>query len=234
MRDQLPAENGLFNDRQQAGRLLAERLARLTLERPLVLAIPRGGIEVAAEIAHALGAELDVVLARKLRCPVQPELALGAVVETGEVTFNHFSSALAATSEAAIEAERQHQLQEIARRRELYRRVRPQAPIAGRSVIITDDGIATGSTMIAAIGSVRAAGPREIIVAVPVGSPERVADIAARCERMICLIEPEDFMAVGQFYRSFDQVSDERVLTILAESAEAEAPQAEPQPTWSL
>ena len=204
-----------FENRTQAGRLLAEQFVGMPLERPLVLAIARGGIDVGVEIARRLGAELDVVLARKLRCPFQPELALGAVSETGEVTFDRFSSALASVDDAAVEAERQHQLAEIARRRELYRSVRPQAKLGGRSVILTDDGIATGSTMIAAIQAVRSARPREIIVAVPVGSPERVAEIARHCDRMVCLREPHDFQAVGQAYRDFDQVSDERVVTVL-------------------
>lgn len=214
-----------FENRTQAGRLLAEQFVGMPLERPLVLAIPRGGIDVGVEIARRLGAELDVVLARKLRCPFQPELALGAVSETGEVTFDRFSSALASVDDAAVEAERQLQLAEIARRRQLYRRIRPQADVAGRSVILADDGIATGSTMIAALRSLRPLNPRELIVAVPVGSPERVAEIARECDRMVCLLEPGNFQAVGQFYREFEQVSDERVLDVLqgvaAESATA-------------
>ncbi len=214
-----------FENRTQAGQLLAEQCLNLPLERPLVLAIPRGGIDVGIEIARRLGAEFDIVLARKLRCPFQPELALGAVSETGEVTFDRFSSALASVDDADVEAERQLQLAEIARRRQLYRRIRPQADVAGRSVILADDGIATGSTMIAALRSLRPLNPRELIVAVPVGSPERVAEIARECDRMLCLLEPENFQAVGQFYREFEQVSDERVLDVLqgvaAESATA-------------
>lgn len=208
-----------FEDRSHAGRVLAQQLVGLGLERPLVLAIPRGGIDVGVEVARRLGAELDVVLARKLRCPFQHELAFGAISESGEVTLDRSSGVLGSISSEDLAAERQYQMAEIARRRELYRSVRPQAAVAGRSVIITDDGIATGSTMIAAIQSVREAGPREIIVAVPVGSPERVEVIAGLCDRMICLLEPEDFRAVGQFYRSFEQVSDERVAALLQEGA---------------
>jgi putative phosphoribosyl transferase len=188
-----------------------------------VLAIPRGGIDVGVEIARSLNAELDVVLARKLRCPFQPELALGAISETGEVTLDPRSAPLIAGNRNAVEVERQHQLAEITRRRQLYRRVRPQAEIAGRSVILTDDGIATGSTMIAAIHSVRAAEPHELIVAVPVGAPDRVAEIARLCDRMICLHTPDEFRAVGQFYRVFDQVSDERVIELLQVAAETQA-----------
>ena len=208
-----------FEDRSHAGRVLAQQLVGLPLERPLVLAIPRGGIDVGVEIARRLGAELDVVLARKLRCPFQAELAFGAISETGEVTLDRSGGVLGSISSEDLEAERRHQMAEIARRRQLYRSVRPQAAVAGRSVIITDDGIATGSTMIAAIHSVREAGPREIIVAVPVGSPERVDVIARQCDRMVCLLEPEDFRAVGQFYRSFEQVSDERVAELLQAAA---------------
>lgn len=208
-----------FDDRQQAGRLLAEQLVEVPLERPLVLAIPRGGIDVGVEIARRLGAELDVVLARKLRCPWQPELAFGAISETGEVILDRSIRARASIDDAALEAERQHQLTEIARRQQLYRSVRPQADVAGRSVILTDDGIATGSTLVAAIHSVRAAGPKEIIIAVPVGPPGRVDDIARLGDRMICLLQPEGFQAVGQFYQSFDQVSDERVMQLLQAAA---------------
>lgn len=212
-----------FLDRGQAGRLLAERLAEIPLTRPLVLAIPRGGIDVGVEIARCLNAELDVVLARKLRCPFQPELALGAISETGEVTLDPRSAPLIAGNREAIEAERQHQLAEIGRRKQLYRRVRPQAEIAGRSVILTDDGIATGSTMIAAIHSVRAAEPRELIVAVPVGAPDRVAEIAHLCDQMVCLHTPDEFRAVGQFYQVFNQVSDERVVELLRAAAGTQA-----------
>jgi predicted phosphoribosyltransferase len=178
---------------------------------------------VGIEIARRLGAELDVVLARKLRCPFQPELAMGAISETGDVILDHSIRAFASVDDAALEAERQYQLTEIARRRQLYRSVRPQADVAGRSVILTDDGIATGSTLMAAIHSVRAARPKEIIVAVPVGPPGRVDDIARQCDRMICLLEPEGFQAVGQFYQSFDQVSDERVVRLLQAAATEQA-----------
>ena len=205
----------MFNDREEAGWMLVERLRGQHLVRPLVLAIPRGGIEVGAAIARGLGAELDVVLARKLRAPRQPELALGAVTETGEVHLTHFAAAMTDAGDAYIEAERRRQLAEIERRRAAVRAVRPRAEIAGRTVIVTDDGIATGATMLAALHTVRAAGPRELIVAVPVGSAERIAALAPWCDRVVCLLEPEAFWAVGQFYRNFEQVEDDRVLELL-------------------
>ena len=207
--------HAVFTDRTEAGWMLVERLRGQSFHDPLVLAIPRGGIEIGAVLARALGAELDVVLSRKLRAPHQPELALGAVSETGDVYLNHFASAVTDAGDAYIEAERQRQIQEIARRREMYRKVRPQAAIAGRTVILTDDGIATGATMIAALHTVRAADARQIIVAVPVASPDRLAAIRPQCDRIICLLEPDTFWAIGEFYRSFEQVEDERVVELL-------------------
>jgi predicted phosphoribosyltransferase len=206
-----------FSDRTEAGWRLVERLRGETLRDPLVLAIPRGGVEVGAALARGLGAELDVVLSRKLRAPHQPELALGAVAEDGTVHLNHFAAAMTDAGDAWIEAERRRQVAEIERRSGIFRRIRPKAPIAGRTVILTDDGIATGATMIAALHSVRAAGAAEIIVAVPVGSPDRLAAIRGLCDRVICLIEPEVFWAVGQFYRHFAQVEDDRVVELLRE-----------------
>jgi hypothetical protein len=207
-----------FTDRDHAGWMLVERLRErgaMGVEKPLVLAIPRGGIEVGAVLARGLGAELDVVLSRKLRAPHQPELALGAVSETGEVYLNHFASAMTDAGDAYVEAERKRQMEEIERRRAMFRAVRPQAPIRNRTVILTDDGIATGATMIAALRTVRAAGAKEIIVAVPVGAPDRIDAIRPLCDRIECLIEPAAFWAVGQFYRNFEQVSDERVCELL-------------------
>ncbi|MCE2728299.1 MAG: hypothetical protein LW698_16285 [Planctomycetaceae bacterium] len=204
-----------FADRDEAGWMLVERLRGEALEKPLVLAIPRGGVEIGAVLARGLGAELDVVLSRKLRAPHQPELALGAVSESGEVYLNHFASAMTDAGDAYVEAERQRQLAEIERRRALIRAVRPQAPIAGRTVIVTDDGVATGATMIAALHTVRAAGARKIIVAVPVAAPDRIDALRPLCDRIVCLQEPEAFWAIGQFYRDFAQVEDERVLELL-------------------
>ncbi|MGA1618225.1 MAG: phosphoribosyltransferase [Pirellulales bacterium] len=207
----------LFHDRDEAGWQLVERLRGSRVEKPLVLAIPRGGIEVGAAIARGLGAELDVVLSRKLRSPHQPELAIGAVTENGEVYLNHFASAMTDVGSSFIEAERRRQLDEIERRKTAIRSVRPRAEIAGRTVILTDDGIATGATMIAALKMVRAAGAREIIVAVPVGAPDRIDALRSLCDRIVCLHEPIDFWAVGQFYRHFEQVSDTRVVELLRE-----------------
>jgi len=226
-------DHRIFTDREEAGWLLVERLREEGLgggpsEPPLVLAIPRGGVEVGAVLARGLGAELDVVLSRKLRAPHQPELALGAVSEDGTVYLNEFATALTEAGDAVIEAERRRQLTEIARRRGMYRAVRPQAPVAGRTVILVDDGIATGATMIAALRTVRAGGAARIVVAVPVGSPERLEAIRPLCDRLVCLEAPESFWAIGQFYRDFSQVEDDRVVRLLRDHGvrESQGPQA--------
>ena len=216
----------IFPDRAAAGRMLAERLGGLSLHDPVVLAIPRGGVETGAAIARGLGCELDVVLARKLRAPDQPELAIGAVSEDGAVYLNDDVTALAGVDSDALEVERRRQVAEIARRRTMFRAVRPQAGVKGRSVILTDDGVATGATMIAALHAVRAAGPKEIIVAVPVGAAQRIAAIRSLCDRVVCLREEEAFWAVGQFYRDFEQVEDERVVELLRDHGLPEGSQS--------
>ncbi|MCC6677585.1 MAG: phosphoribosyltransferase [Phycisphaerales bacterium] len=207
-----------FSDREQAGRQLADLLKHAPLRRPLVLAIPRGGIEVGAPLAEELGAELDVILSRKLRAPTQPELAIGAVSETGELFIDDPLAAATRAGREYLTAERDYQLAEIRRRAGVFRAVRPPAEITGRSVIITDDGIATGSTMIAAIATVRARRPHELIVAVPVAPADRLDAIRPRCDRLVCPLVPAHFFAIGQFYHDFDQVPDDRVIELLQRS----------------
>jgi predicted phosphoribosyltransferase len=191
------------------------------LHDPLILAIPRGGITLGAVLARELGAELDVVLSRKLRAPGQPELAIGAISESGEVHINHHADDIWGLSEEYLEQERHFQLAEIARRKKLFRSVRPQAAVGDRSVIVTDDGIATGSTMIAALKTVRSQHPRELIVAVPVASPPRLAVVRDLCDEVICLETPDFFWAVGEFYDDFSTVEDETVVRLLGEFAPA-------------
>jgi putative phosphoribosyl transferase len=204
-----------FADRAEAGRLLAHELRDEIPRRPVVLAIPRGGVEVAAPLAAALSAELDVVLARKLRAPHQPELAIGAVSEEGDVHLAAHAAHVPGATAAWIAAERTRQLGEIARRRVMYRAVHPAVPLAGRAVILTDDGIATGATMIAALHTVRAAGAAHVTVAVPVAAPERLEEVRRLCDRVVCLAAPDSFGAVGEFYSDFAQVEDERVVELL-------------------
>src|SRR4051794_20525460 len=176
------AKRTLFRNRADAGQQLGERLKNRKLRDPLVLGIPRGGVVVGLPLARELNAELDVVLARKLRAPLQPEYAIGAVSEDGEVILNPEARRVAGVSRDYLEQEKQYQLAEIERRTGLFREVRPAARVAGRSVIVTDDGIATGSTMIAALHSARAQGPHELIVAVPVAAPDRLEQVRRLCD----------------------------------------------------
>jgi putative phosphoribosyl transferase len=205
----------MFRDREQAGRKLAARLRERSFRDPLVLGIPRGGVVTGAALADGLGAELDIVLARKLRAPGQPELAVGAVSETGEVYLNREIVEALGDLDDFLEAERRYQMAEIERRKKLFRSVKPAATVRGRSVIVTDDGIATGSTMIAALKVARAQEPYELIVAVPVASPDRLVEIRRLADEVVCLLAPESFWAIGQFYEDFTQVADEEVVEIL-------------------
>ncbi len=211
----------MFQDRADAARRLAGVLRGRPLHEPLVLAIPRGGVVTGAVLARELGAELDVVLSRKLRAPLHPEYALGAVAEDGRVYLNPQAEGLLDPGGAYLDEERRHQIAEIARRGAMFRAVRPRARVAGRSVIVTDDGIATGSTMIAALQSVRGQGPAELIVAVPVASPDRLEEVRRWCDDVVCLHAPRWFQAVGQLYGDFTQVEDEEAVRLLRESAPA-------------
>lgn len=210
-------ETNMFINREDAARQLAEKLMGLDLHDPLVLAIPRGGVVIGSVLARAIGADLDVVLSRKLRAPDQPELAVGAVSEDGEVYLNRHAQDVPNVTEDYLIAERRHQVAEMARRKKLFRAVRPQAPIIDRTVIVTDDGIATGSTMIAALQMLKAQGPHEVIVAVPVATPERIEEIQHWCDHVVCLLAPEEFWAIGQFYVDFSAVEDDRVVELLRE-----------------
>jgi putative phosphoribosyl transferase len=218
-----PAETILFLDREDAGRRLGRRLKTRELRDPLVLAIPRGGVVTGSALAAELGAELDVVLSRKLRAPFHPEYAIGAVSEDGRIVLNPEVWAVPGVTESYLETEKRDQLAEIARRRDVIRAVRPAARVEGRSVVVTDDGIATGATMIAALRTARAHRPHELIVAVPVASPDRLTEVRRFCSDVLCLCAPDDFAAVGQFYERFDQVDDRDVVRLLREAAVARA-----------
>jgi predicted phosphoribosyltransferase len=211
----------MFADREDAARRLATELAELNLVDPIVLAIPRGGVVTGAVLAQELGADLDVVLSRKLRAPFQPELAFGAVGEDGEVYLNQHVDGAITVDKSYLEEERQRQVNAIEQRRKLFRGGRASIPVTGRSVILTDDGIATGSTMIAAIRVVRAFKPHELIVAVPVAPQRQLEEFRGLCDQFVCLDAPVDFQAVGQFYESFETVEDEEVVRLLQEAAAA-------------
>jgi predicted phosphoribosyltransferase len=212
-----------FRDREDAAHQLTERLRGRALHDPLVLAIPRGGVVLGAALAEALGADLDVVLARKLRAPSQPELAIGAVSEAGEVCLDHQAAALVGAGTDYLAEERRYQLGEIARRSQLVRQALPAAPVRGRSVIVTDDGIATGATMLAPLQAVRAQAPLEVIVAAPVASPDRLRELAPWCDAIVCPLQPDDFRSIGQFYDDFRPVEEARMLEILGRFAPAGA-----------
>lgn len=220
----------MFHTREDAARQLAERLRGRPFRNPLVLAIPRGGVAVGAVLARELGADLDVVLSRKLRAPSQPELAVGAVSETGEVYLNHHTEGYRHLAAPELSVEREYQLREIERRRWLYRAGRPATTVADRSVVVTDDGIATGSTMVAALKVIRGHRPHELIVAVPVGPPNRLDEVRQWCDEVVCLAAPDDFVAVGQYYDGFPPVTDAAAVELLRPFAAADRLAAAGQP----
>lgn len=205
----------MFVDREDAGRRLAQALKGRGLERPLIVGIPRGGVVIAAEIARELGGELDLVLSRKLRAPDQPELAIGAISESGEVYMNAHDANMPGLSLDYLRRERNYQLNEIHRRRRMFRAVRPQVPARGRCVIVCDDGIATGATMIAALQTIRSQQPKRLVAAVPVAAPSRSEEVAQWCDETVCLIAIQYFFTVGQFYEDFRPIDDKEVQALL-------------------
>jgi putative phosphoribosyl transferase len=204
-----------FRDRRDAGRRLAQALEAYRLRRPYVLAIPRGGIVVGYEVARALDAPLGVVIPRKLRAPYNPELAIGAVAHDGSVYYDTPLFGTLKVPEDYLKDEIAFQLEEIRRREAAYRGDRPPPPLGGRAAIVVDDGIATGSTMIAALRAVRKVGPAAVIAAVPVAPPEGCESLRAEADEAVCLHTPMAFYAVGQFYDDFEQVSDEEAIALL-------------------
>ena len=208
-----------FVDRSDAGRQLAHRLAELDLTDPVVLALPRGGLPVGLEVARRLAAPLDLVLVRKIGAPGHEELAAGALVngERPELVLNADVVRNYGIDQAWLDRQQALQLAEIERRRALYLGGRSRPPIAGRTAIVVDDGIATGATVRAALHAVRRSGPRELVLAVPVAAAEVLARLAPKADRIVSLHAPRDLMAVGQFYRNFRQIDDEEVVAMLKE-----------------
>ncbi len=208
----------MFRDRTDAGKKLASRLTTLGLADPVVLALPRGGVPVAAEIARALGAPLDLIIVRKVGAPGEPELALGALVDGDppDVVFNADVVQAWGLSEAELSRLVARERAETERRRQVYGPARPW-PVAGKTAIIVDDGVATGATVKAAIRALRRRSPREIVVAVPVAPPRTAAELAAQADRLVCLDRPARFLALGFLYRDFPQLTDEEVIHILGQ-----------------
>jgi predicted phosphoribosyltransferase len=206
-----------FRNRTDAGRQLAEKLAAYA-HRPdvLVLALPRGGVPVGYEVARALGAPLDIFLVRKLGVPGYEELAMGAVATGGVRVLNDEIVRGLGISEHEIDAAAARELQELARRERLYRGDRPLPGIAGRTVILVDDGLATGATMRAAIAAVRQQQPARIVVAVPTASPDTCEALKAEADDVVCAMTPEPFLAVGHWYEDFTQTTDDEARELLA------------------
>lgn len=207
-----------FANRTTAGRLLARRLEAMALPDPVVLALPRGGVPVAAEIARALHAPLDVLLVRKIGAPHQPELAVGAVLdgERPEIVIERRVAADTRTPLAWIREQAGRELREIERRRALYVAGREPEPVAGRTAIVVDDGIATGATVRVALKGLRRRHPARLVVAAPVAPPSTVAALRREADAVVCLAQPAIFGAIGFFYRDFHPLHDDEVIEVLA------------------
>ncbi|TAN37489.1 MAG: phosphoribosyltransferase [Verrucomicrobia bacterium] len=207
----------IFQNRKEAADKLVEKLALYRGRNPLVLGIPRGGVVLAARLAEQLEGEVDVVLTHKLGAPGNPEVAIGAIDESGQIFLN--DPRWRREVSTYLDREATEQLQELRRRRQLFSADRAPRDPAGRNVIITDDGLATGATMLAALQGLRPRKPARLIVAVPVAPPDTLAKVAALADETICLHAPEWFMAVGQFYQDFGQIEDDEVVRLLSGKA---------------
>ncbi|MFC6862187.1 phosphoribosyltransferase [Halomicroarcula sp. GCM10025817] len=206
----------MFHDRTDAGERLAAELRERGVEADVVLAIPRGGLPVGRPVADALGVPLDVVVAKKVGAPNNPELAVAAVADDGTRWRNESIIGSLGLSEAYLESATEREWAAAREKFDRYRGDRPPLDVAGKRVVVVDDGLATGATMRACIERVKAAGALAVVVAVPVGSPDTVTDIGRSVDEVVSLEEPASFGAVGQFYRDFSQVSDEDAMTYLA------------------
>jgi putative phosphoribosyl transferase len=207
-----------FSDRSEAGRALAARLAEMKIADPVIFALPRGGVPVAAEVARALNAPLDLLLVRKIGVPWQPELALAAVVDGDDpqVVIDEEVQGQSGVSRTYIDGEAKEQLREIERRRAVYLQGRSPVAVENRTAIVVDDGIATGTTVRAALKALRRRKPARLILAVPVAPPETIDALAADVDQIVCLEQPSPFYAIGLYYIDFHQVSDEEVMAALA------------------
>lgn len=204
----------MFKDRLDAARQLSKALKKYEGQNPLILAIPRGAVPMSAWIADVLHGQMDVVLVRKLRAPLQPEVAIGAVDETGRAYLSPCAATLGIDPQY-VKDEIKLQMQTLKARRRQYSRIRAPIPVQGRVVIVVDDGLATGATMMSALKAVRQHHPQRLVCAIPVASPDALSKIKPLADETVCLHAPEDFMAVAQFYQQFPQVDDAQVLASL-------------------
>ena len=214
-------DDGLpFQDRVAAGRALGARLAAMGLADPVVLALPRGGVPVGLEVARALNAPLDLLLVRKIGVPWQPELAVGAVMDGGEpvLVIEPHVQAETGIDRQYVEQRAAQELQEIERRRALYLAHRAPEAVAGRTAIVVDDGIATGTTVRAALRGLRKRGPARLVLAVPVAPPETIDALRAEVDDVVCLAQPEPFGAIGYFYVDFHQLTDDEVIALMRQA----------------
>jgi putative phosphoribosyl transferase len=209
-----------FENRVEAGRLLGARLAELHLANPVVLALPRGGVPVALEVARALDAPLDLLLVRKIGVPWQPELAVAAVMDGAEpvVVVERHIQAETGVKQEYIEQRAKEELAEIERRRRTYLADRAPVPVAARTAIVVDDGIATGTTMRAALKGLRRRNPARLVLAVPVAPPDTIDELRQEVDDVVCLAQPSFFGAIGYFYRDFHQLSDDEVITLMRQA----------------
>ena len=206
-----------YADRRDAGRQLASAVEHLRGRKPVVIGLPRGGVVVAAEVARALDAPLDVLVVRKLGAPGQPELGLGAIAEGGVVLLNKRLMRQVRVSKEQLQGTIDRENDEMKRRLDLYRGTRQPIDVTGRTVILVDDGLATGSTARAALGALQHLGAGEVILAVPVGAPSTVQELESLADEVVCLSAPRMLMSVGQHYDDFTQTSDDEVVALMAD-----------------
>ena len=212
-----------FTDRVDAGNRLASALSNFSGKKGIVLAIPRGGVVVGFEVAKALNLPLDVIIPRKIGAPDNPELAIGAVAEDGTAILDNQLVAYLGVSREYIKEESERQKQEIGRRLKTYRQNTSYPNLKGFDVIVVDDGIATGSTMKAALASVKNRGAASVTVAIPVGPPSTIEELEKIADRVVCLYTPEYFQAIGQFYSDFKQTEDDEVIKLLKDNKQKPA-----------
>lgn len=204
-----------YRNRLEAGEVLATELVEYKGKNPLVLAVPRGGVPVALPVVRILSCELDLTIPRKIGAPFQPEVAIGAVCEDGEVLLNPHITGKLGVDDSYIKKAAAAEVREIKRRLSEYRGERAPVDVTGRTVIVIDDGVATGFTITAALKAVKRSKPRELVLAVPVGAPDSIETLAREADKVVCPFQPEPFYAVGQFYGQFEQLSDSDVREML-------------------